>query len=170
MRRRFRKKGDPAAGADPAAGKVNPVRRRLLMVGVVVVAGVMVYLLSARPTEGGQGSLEGKVTLDGQPYGAATIILRGQGRGPPSTGQAKDRGPTITSFATHVNSDADGRYRVNGLTPGLVYTLRVSRTDAVKEPLRQADGKLPAVEVGSGTRHFDIDLSSAASGNEKARR
>jgi hypothetical protein len=140
------------------------------MVGIVLVAGARVYLLSARPKEGGPGSLRGKVTLDGQPYGGATIVLRGQGRGPPETGRGKDAGPTITSFSTRARTDADGRYRVDGLTPGLVYTLRVNRDDPLKGPLRLADGKLPSVEVGSGSRQFDIELSSAASADEKARR
>jgi hypothetical protein len=146
------------------------VRRRLLMVGVVLVAGAMVYLLSVRPKEEGPGSLRGKVTLDGQPYGGATIVLRGQGHGPPETGRGKGAGPTITSFTTRTQSDADGRYRVDGLTPGLVYTLRVNRGDPLKEPLLQADGKLPSVEVGSGSHQFDIELSSAATAEEKARR
>lgn len=149
---------------------VVPMRRRLIMVAVVVVAAALVYLLSARPTESTEGSLEGKVTLDGQPFGGAKIIIRGQGQGPPSTGPVRVLGPTITSYATHTSSDADGRYRVEKLSPGMLYTIRVSRTDPVKDPLLQADGKLPTVEIAGGKKHFDIELSSEASEKEKARR
>jgi hypothetical protein len=138
------------------------MRRRVIMVAIVVVAGALVYLLSKPETRSGETSLEGKVSLDGQPLGGVRIDFQAEDRSARFDGGAGKGKTSGISRVTYLSkTDADGRYRVLTLQPGMTYTALVHRPGKEKEkPLTQADGKLPAVDVRAGPQRFDIELAS----------
>jgi hypothetical protein len=138
----------------------NPLRRRLLMVAIVVVAGVLVYLLSKPESQSGEASLEGRVYLDGQPLGGVRIDFQAENRSARfAGGQGKSQATGISRMTYLSKTDADGRYHVAAMQPGLTYTGLVHRPGHEKEkPLTQADGTLPAVDVRAGVQRFDIQL------------
>jgi hypothetical protein len=136
------------------------MRRRILMIAIAAVAGLIIVLMSKGTTESSDAEVDGLVTLDGAPFGGATIDFRGEDRSmAPATGPGKPRSTGISRFLYAGHTDADGRYRIK-LRPGLVYTISVRRTDTGKDPLPAPTGRLPTAEVGSGHNRLDIPLAS----------
>jgi hypothetical protein len=136
------------------------MRRRLLMVGTIVVAGIIIFLLSVQQQQSTEASLEGKVLLNGQPFGGATIDFHTEEKlSTPTTGKQAHPGPIISRYSSRAHSDADGRYSIT-LRPNLLYQIAVRDPSRDKTPLPAADGKPLAVPVGSGKQHFDIQLAT----------
>jgi hypothetical protein len=130
------------------------------MIATVVVAGLIIGLLSFPKSETADAQLEGKVTVDGRPFGGAKIDFGGEERSlAPATGQGKTRSTAISRYLSPGRTDADGRYSVK-LRPGLVYTISVRRADTGKDPLPGADGRVPSTEVAPGHHRLDIPLVS----------
>ena len=163
MKRRWKRRTSAAAGGDGpghVAGRAHPMRRRLLMIATVGVAGLIVVLLSKGTTESGDAEVDGTVTLDGRPFGGATMDFRGEDRPvAPSTGQGKARSTGISRYLSPGHTDADGRYHIK-LRPGPGYTISIRRTDIGKDPLPGPNGRLPTAEVGPGHHRLDIPLVS----------
>jgi hypothetical protein len=57
-------------------------------------------------------------------------------------------------------TDADGHYSKTDLQPEMTYTIQIRRPDTGKDPLRLANGEIPSVQVGHGSRRFDIPLAT----------
>jgi hypothetical protein len=130
------------------------------MIATVVVAGLIVVLLSKGTTESGDAVVDGTVTLNGNPFGGATMDFSGEDRSVASTAsQGMARRAGISRYFFRGRTDADGRYRVQ-LRPGLVYTIHIHRTDTGKDPLPGPDGRLPTADVGPGRHRLDIHLAS----------
>jgi hypothetical protein len=165
LKRRWKRRPVGADGSDPASGKrSSPVRRRVLMVAIVLVAAAMVYLLSERPKETGDTALvalDGKVYFDGRPLTGVRMIFEREERSDDLSGEKGKKHVSGISHAWYYSkTDADGRYHVS-LPAGSIYTVSVRRPGEEKEkPLKQADGTLPAVDVHGNTRRFDIQLAS----------
>jgi hypothetical protein len=132
------------------------------MVAIVAVAGALVYLLSKPEAQSGDASLEGRVFLDGQPLGGVRVDFQGENRTARfAGGQGKNQTSGISRVTYLSKTDADGRYRVATIQPGLTYTAVVHRPGKEKEkPFTQADGKVPAFDVRAGAQRFDIQLAS----------
>jgi hypothetical protein len=130
------------------------------MIATVVVAGLIIVLLSKGTTESRDALVSGTVTLDGNPFGGATMDFSGEDRSAaPATGRGTARSAGISRYLFPGRTDADGRYQVK-LRPGLVYTIHIHRTDTGKGPLPGPDGRLPTAEVGPGNHRLDIHLVS----------
>jgi hypothetical protein len=151
-------------------GRSRAVKRRVLMVAIAVVTGIMLYVVSRQNGETGDGFLDGRATLDGEPFGGATIEFRAEERSlaPPAAG-GKTRGEAISRYSYPARTDADGHYSVK-LRPGMSYSILVRRSDKGKEPLQSAKGRVPSVEVQAGQRQFDIQLASKSPTDENTRR
>jgi hypothetical protein len=118
-----------------------------LTAAIVAVAGLMVLIISLRTPATGNGTLRGKVTLEGRPLAGATIDFR-----------AEERSAVINRLFYVTRTDADGRYEKD-LRPNLVYTVAVRRPGD-KAPLQKPGGGLPTVRVVPGVQDFDIKLAS----------
>jgi hypothetical protein len=119
-----------------------------LTAAIVAVAGLMVLIISLRTPATGNGTLRGKVTLDGRPLAGATIDFR-----------TEERSAVINRLFYVARTDADGHYEAKDLRPNLVYTVAVRRPGD-KAPLQKPGGGPPTVRVAPGVRHFDIELAS----------
>ncbi len=161
MKRRSKRRSADDTNTAGTTGRSSPVRRRVLMMAIVVVTGLLVYFASERPKESGQATLQGTVYLDDQPFSAARLIFEREDRSDNLDGGSnKKHVAGISHSWTYSKTDADGRYKVDFQSGG-IYTVAVRRPGQEKEkPFKQADGTLPSVDVGAGTKRFDIRLVS----------
>jgi hypothetical protein len=102
-----------------------------------------------------QGDEKGPLTVRLQPWGAATGRLVGADGRPVTDARIllvcpSLPPPGLQPLAGVARTDAEGRFRVEGLSPGLKYDLQVRRGDAKSEVILSAGDAAKGVSAASG--------------------